>query len=183
MESFFSLMVRRLLEKSRWTLAGVVLTAQLYGGHQERGFRSGTLNVPGIVGFGKSAVLAAAEMESNMLLIRRLRDKLENAILQLDGTSLNGNTASRLATVSNISFEHTGGKRVLEGLLKEVAVSPGSACSSASPEPSHVLKAMGLNDESAFHSIRFSLGKYNTAEEVNFVVEKVKKHFMGLILK
>jgi len=161
----------------------VRLTAQQDGGSQERGFRSGTLNVPGIVGFGKSAMLAAAEMEINMQLIRGLRDRLEKGVLEIEGTSLNGNTVSRLATVSNISFDHTGGKRVLESLLKDVAVSSGSACSSASPEPSHVLKAMGLDDESAFHSIRFSLGKYNTAEEVNFVVEKVKEHFVGLILK
>jgi cysteine desulfurase len=161
----------------------VRLTAQQDGGHQERGFRSGTLNVPGIVGFGKSAMLASAEMENNMQLIRGLRDQLEKAILQLEGTRLNGDSVSRLATVSNISFENRRGKQVLEGLLKEVAVSSGSACSSASPEPSHVLKAMGLDDELAFHSIRFSLGKYNTAEEVNFVSEKVKKHFMGLILK
>lgn len=161
----------------------VRLIAQQDGGSQERGFRSGTLNVPGIVGFGKSAMLAAAEMEINMQLIRGLRDRLEKGVLEIEGTNLNGNSVYRLATVSNISFDHTGGKRVLESLLKDVAVSSGSACSSASPEPSHVLKAMGLDDESAFHSIRFSLGKYNTAEEVNFVVEKVKEHFVGLTLK
>jgi cysteine desulfurase len=161
----------------------VRLIAQQDGGHQERGFRSGTLNVPGIVGFGKSATLAATEMDINMQLIRGLRDRLEKGVLELEGTSLNGNPTSRLATVSNISFAPAVGKRVLESLLKDVAVSSGSACSSASPEPSHVLKAMGLDDESAFHSIRFSLGKYNTAEEVNFVIEKVKKHFVGMILK
>jgi cysteine desulfurase len=152
----------------------VRLTAQIDGGGQERGFRSGTLNVPGIVGFGKAAGLAAIEMDRTMGSIGRLRDKLEKALLELEGASLNGNNRLRLPTVSNISFAHAAGKRLLEGLLKDVAVSSGSACSSASPEPSHVLKAMGLDDGSAFHSIRFSLGKYNTEEEVDFVIQKVE---------
>jgi cysteine desulfurase len=151
----------------------VRLTAQMDGGGQERGFRSGTLNVPGIVGFGKAADLAAAETDQTMGIIRRLRDKLEGALLQIDGTILNGHPGQRLPTVTNISFDQAG-NRLLESLLKEVAVSSGSACSSASIEPSHVLKAMGLDDLSAYHSIRFSLGKYNTEEEVEFVIQKVK---------
>ena len=153
----------------------VRLIAQMDGGGQERGFRSGTLNVSGIVGFGRAAGLAAVEMDKNMEMIRRLRDKLETALLQIDGTSLNGHLTERLATVSNISFEQSTGSRLLEALLKEVAVSSGSACSSASPEPSHVLKAMGLDDQTAYHAIRFSLGKYNTEDEVNFVIDRVKK--------
>ena len=151
----------------------VRLTAQMDGGGQERGFRSGTLNVPGIVGFGKAASLAGAEMEGNMKLIGRLRDELEGALLQFHGTLLNGHSRNRLPTVTNISFADASGEQLLEALLKDIAVSSGSACSSASLEPSHVLKAMGLNDESAYHAIRFSLGKYNTREEVDFVIEKV----------
>src|SRR5450432_1001975 len=151
----------------------VRLTAQLDGGGQERGFRSGTLNVPGIVGFGKATGLAAREMVPDMESIGALRNKLEKALLKLAGASLNGNNRHRLATVTNISFAHETGKRLLESLLKEIAISSGSACSSASPEPSHVLKAMGLDDESANQAIRFSLGKYNTEEEVDFVIEKV----------
>ena len=152
----------------------VRLTAQIDGGGQERGFRSGTLNVPGIVGFGRAASLAATEIDENIKRIRLLRDKLEGALLQLEGTSLNGNFGARLATVTNISFGHRSGNRLLESLLKEVAVSSGSACSSASPEPSHVLKAMGLDDAAAYQAIRFSLGKYNTDEEVDFVIDKVR---------
>ena len=152
----------------------VRLTAQIDGGGQERGFRSGTLNVPGIVGFGRAASLAATEIDENIKRIRLLRDKLEGALLQLEGTTLNGNSGARLATVTNISFGKGSGNRLLESLLKEVAVSSGSACSSASPEPSHVLKAMGLDDTAAFQAIRFSLGKYNTDEEVDFVIDKVR---------
>jgi cysteine desulfurase len=152
----------------------VRLIAQTDGGGQERGFRSGTLNVPGIVGFGKAAALAELEMEENMDLVGRLRDKLEQALLQIEGSSLNGHLQMRLPTVSNISFAQLKGNRLPGTILKDIAVSSGSACSSASPEPSHVLKAMGLNDELAFHAIRFSLGKYNTEEEVDFVIEKLR---------
>jgi cysteine desulfurase len=152
----------------------VRFTPQQDGGGQERGFRSGTLNVTGIVGFGKAAALASAEMEGQMRHVRRLRDRLEQSILQMEGTSLNGNAANRLPTVSNISFAPAKGNRLLESLLKEVAVSSGSACSSASPEPSHVLKAMGLDDDSAYHAIRFSLGKLNTETDVDFVIERLR---------
>ena len=158
----------------------VRLTAQLDGGGQERGFRSGTLNVPGIVGFGKAASLAMTEMERNMESVGRLRNKLERAVLQWEGASLNGDTRNRLPTVSNVSFAHAAGKPLLEALLKDVAISSGSACSSASPEPSHVLKAMGLDEELAYHAIRFSLGKYNTEEEVDFVIEKLESALKGI---
>jgi cysteine desulfurase len=152
----------------------VRLTAQTDGGGQERGFRSGTLNVPGIVGFGRAASISRAEMEPDVLSISRLRDKLEKAILNMGGTQLNGHRLNRLPTVTNISFEQGMGNQLLKNLLKVVAVSSGSACSSASPEPSHVLKAMGLADEAAYHAIRFSLGKYNTEEEVEFVIQRVR---------
>ena len=152
----------------------VRLTAQTDGGGQERGFRSGTLNVPGIVGFGRAANISQSVMESDVLSIGRLRDKLEKAILNMGGTKLNGHYLNRLPTVTNISFAQGVGNQLLKNLLKGVAVSSGSACSSASPEPSHVLKAMGLDDAAAFHAIRFSLGKYNTEEEVEFVIQRVR---------
>jgi cysteine desulfurase len=152
----------------------VRLTAQMDGGGQERGFRSGTLNVPGIVGFGKAAGLCQAEMDQDTKYISCLRNKLEKAILNLGGTQLNGHYLNRVPTVTNISFAQGVGNQLLKNLLKVVAVSSGSACSSASPEPSHVLKAMGLDDAAAFHAIRFSLGKYNTEEEVEFVIQRVR---------
>jgi cysteine desulfurase len=152
----------------------VRLTAQMDGGGQERGFRSGTLNVPGIVGFGKAASLCRSEMDDDVKSISRLRDKLEKAILKMGGTQLNGHQHARLPTVTNISFSQGVGNQLLKNLLKVVAVSSGSACSSASPEPSHVLKAMGLDDAAAFHAIRFSLGRYNTEEEIEFVIQRVK---------
>ena len=152
----------------------VRLTAQMDGGGQERGFRSGTLNVPAIVGFGRAAGLCQNEMEQDVKSISRLRDKLEKAILNLGGTQLNGHHLNRLPTVTNISFAQGVGNQLLKNLLKVVAVSSGSACSSASPEPSHVLKAMGLDDTAAYHAIRFSLGKYNTEEEVEFVIQRVR---------
>ncbi|MEJ0081841.1 MAG: aminotransferase class V-fold PLP-dependent enzyme [Puia sp.] len=144
------------------------------GGGQERGFRSGTLNVPGIVGFGRAASLCRAEMEQDVKSISRLRNKLEKAILNMDGTQLNGHQLNRLPTVTNISFAQGVGNQLLKNLLKVAAVSSGSACSSASPEPSHVLKAMGLDDAAAYHAVRFSLGKYNTEEEVEFIIERVR---------
>jgi cysteine desulfurase len=151
----------------------VRLTAQTDGGGQERGFRSGTLNVPGIVGFGRAASISRAEINQDVLFISRLRDKLEKAILSMAGTHLNGHHLNRLPTVTNISFAQGVGNQLLKNLLKVVAVSSGSACSSASPEPSHVLKAMGLDDAAAYHAVRFSLGKYNTEEEVEFVIQRV----------
>ena len=152
----------------------VKLAAQLDGGSQERGFRSGTLNVPGIVGFGEAARLAALEMGSNMTIIGKLRDKLESALTKFEGTILNGNRQYRLPTVTNISFGNGEGGGLLEKLIKDIAISSGSACNSASPEPSHVLRAMGLDDDAAHHAIRFSLGKNNTEEEIDFVIERVK---------
>ncbi len=153
----------------------VRLTAQLDGGGQERGFRSGTLNVPGIVGFGKAAAMAGEELHENGKRIARLRNLLEVGLLQIEGTELNGHILERLPTVTNISFGHSGGRNLPGILGKELAISSGSACHSANPEPSHVLKAMGRSDELSFRAVRFSLGKNNSEEEVNFVVERVKK--------
>ncbi len=158
----------------------VKLAAQVNGGGQEKGLRSGTLNVPGIVGFGKAAALASREMESNMRSIARLRNRLEYGLMKMKGTRLNGNQLNRLPTVCNISFSGISGNRLLEMLIKDVAVASGSACASESPQPSHVLKAMGLNDEEAYHAIRFSLTKYNTEEEIDFVIESVGKTLEGI---
>jgi cysteine desulfurase len=157
----------------------VNLAAQLDGGGQERGFRSGTLNVPGIVGFGKAAAIAEEEMNDNATRSSHLRNLLEAGLLKIEGSALNGNVGKRLPTVTNISCGCSG-SRDLPGLLsKELAVSSGSACHSANPEPSHVLKAMGRNDELSFRAVRFSLGRDNTEEEVNFVIEKLKQLMTG----
>jgi cysteine desulfurase len=153
----------------------VRLSPQLDGGGQERGFRSGTLNVPGIVGFGKAAYLATSEMNDYIPMVSGLRDRLEKSLLTIQGARLNGHAFLRLPTVTNISFAGESGPGLADALGKDLAVSTGSACHSANPEPSHVLKAMGLSDELSYRALRFSLGKYNTSEEVNFVIEKVKQ--------
>jgi cysteine desulfurase len=155
----------------------VRLTPQMDGGGQERSLRSGTLNVPGIVGFGKAAWLAERDLEENMKSIARLRDRLETGLMKYKGSRIHGQQAPRLSTVSNISFDSPLGKHLLENLIKDLAVSSGSACSSASTEPSHVLKAMGLSNEEAGRAIRFSLGKFNSEEEVDYVIERVGRTF------
>lgn len=153
--------------------------AQMDGGKHERGMRSGTLNVPGIVSLGKACDLARLEMKTNQEKLSFLRNKLEQSILsKLENTSVNGGNAPRLAHVTNIAFGGVDGEMLL-GNLKNIAVSSGSACTSASVLPSHVLKAMGVKDDLAYSSIRFSLGKYTTEEEIDFtinhVVEVIKK--------
>ena len=143
------------------------------GGGHERGMRSGTLNVPGIVGFGKACELSSMEMDADARRISVLRDKLERALSGLDETYVNGNREKRLPQVSNISFRYAEGQALLMGLTKEIAVSSGSACTSASMEPSHVLKAMGLSDELAHSSIRFALGRFTTEPEIDYAIGKV----------
>jgi cysteine desulfurase len=151
----------------------VRLTAQIDGGGHERGFRSGTLNVPGIVGLGKAAALCTMEMDSEMARLRQLRDKLRNALLQIEESSLNGDPEHVLPHVANISFNYVEGKMLMIDFNKELAVSSGSACTSASLEPSYVLKALGIPDEQANSSFRFALGRFTTEEEVDFAIEKV----------
>ncbi|PAC27341.1 cysteine desulfurase family protein [Flectobacillus sp. BAB-3569] len=147
--------------------------AQMDGGKHERGMRSGTLNVPGIVSLGKACDLARLEMKNNQEKLSFLRYKLEQSILsKLENTSVNGGNAPRLAHVTNIAFGGVDGEMLL-GNLKNIAVSSGSACTSASVLPSHVLKAMGINDDLAYSSIRFSLGKYTTEEEIDFAINHV----------
>lgn len=153
----------------------VKITVQMHGGGHEKGMRSGTLNVPAIVGFGKACELAMIEMETEAKRIRALRDKLEKEILKLEDTAVNGSIDNRLPHVTNLSFRYADGNGLMIGLNKTIAVSSGSACTSASTEPSHVLKALGLDDELAHSSLRFSLGRYTTEEEIDFTIEQVTK--------
>jgi len=155
------------------------LVAQIDGGGHERGYRSGTLNVPGIVGFGKAAALAREEVPVEAPRILALRERLRRAILAgLDRVVVNGSLERRLPGNLNMSFEHVEGEALMIA-MKDVAVSSGSACTSASLEPSYVLRAMGVPDDMAHASIRFGLGRFNTEEEVDhvarLVVEKARR--------
>jgi cysteine desulfurase len=153
----------------------VLLAEQISGGGHERGMRSGTLNVPGIVGLGKAAELCRQDMEQDTTRLRKLRDRL-NAQLHknLDEIYINGSIEHRLPHNLNISFAYVEGESLLMG-INDVAVSSGSACTSASLEPSYVLKALGAGDDLAHSSIRFGLGRWTTDEEVDYVVDKLTK--------
>jgi cysteine desulfurase len=153
----------------------VKVTSQMDGGGHERGMRSGTLNVPGIVGLGKAAELAKNEMAADAARLSKLRDKLENAFLQLEEAYVNGNTDHRMPHVTNISFKHVEGEGLMMTFNQNIAVSSGSACTSASLEPSYVLIALGLGDDLAHSSIRFSLGRFTTDEEIDYAIEAVSK--------
>ncbi|MDP8981539.1 MAG: IscS subfamily cysteine desulfurase [Acidobacteriota bacterium] len=151
----------------------VQLTAQMDGGGHERGMRSGTLNVPGIVGLGEACALCQAEMPEESKRMSYLRDKLKNKLMsELDEVYVNGNLEHRLPNNLNISFAYVEGESLLMG-INDVAVSSGSACTSATLEPSYVLKALGAGDDLAHSSIRFGLGRFNTEEEVDYVAAKV----------
>ncbi len=151
----------------------VKVTAQIDGGGHERGMRSGTLNVPGIVGFGKACELCMQEMEQDAKRLGALRDKLETALLKLEEAYVNGSTQHRLPHVSNVSFKYVEGEGLMMGFNKDIAVSSGSACTSASLEPSYVLKALGLGDDLAHSSIRFGLGRYTTEEQIDYTINQV----------
>lgn len=151
----------------------VKLKPQIDGGGHEKGIRSGTLNVPGIVGFGKACEICMKEMEAEVTRTKELRDRLEVSLLKMEETFRNGDDSKRLPHVANISFKYVPGNALMIGINKNIAVSSGSACTSASPEPSYVLKALGLGDELAYSSLRFSLGRFTTAEEVDYVIEQV----------
>ena len=151
----------------------VRLTAQMDGGGHERGMRSGTLNVPGIVGFGKACDICAQEMQVESERTKTLRNKLEQALLKLEEAYLNGDKEHRLPNVTNISFKYVEGEGLLMGFNKNIAVSSGSACTSASIEPSYVLKALGLGDDLAHSSIRFGIGRFTTDEEIDYTIEQV----------
>ncbi len=145
----------------------------LHGGGHERGMRSGTLNVPGIVGLGTACAIAVADREKDEARIHALRERLHKGILAgLDEVYLNGHPTQRLYNNLNISFAFVEGEALMMG-LKEVAVSSGSACTSASLEPSYVLKALGVGEDLAHTSIRFGIGRFNTEAEIDFVIERV----------
>jgi len=150
------------------------LIAQIDGGKHERNFRSGTLNVPGIVGFGKAAEIAQQELESDVARLLLLRKKLEQELLSIPKTKLNGHPEQRGPNTSYISFTGVHSEVLIGAVNSAIAISSGSACSSGSMESSHVLTAMGLKNEEAHTAIRFSLGRFTTEEEVSFAAETVK---------
>ena len=153
----------------------VKVTAQMDGGGHERGMRSGTLNVPGIVGFGKAAEIAQQDMAADADRLSKMRDRLETSLMaNLEEVYINGSVDHRMPHVTNLSFKHVEG----EGLMmtfNNIAVSSGSACTSASLEPSYVLMALGLGDDLAHSSIRFSLGRFNTDDDVDFAIDALTK--------
>jgi cysteine desulfurase len=151
----------------------VKVTAQIDGGGHERGMRSGTLNVPGIVGFGKACEICTNEMEEETARVSKLRDKLQNALLQVEESYLNGDKEHKLPHVTNISFKYVEGEGLMMGFNQNIAVSSGSACTSASLEPSYVLKALGLGDDLAHSSLRFGLGRFTTEDQIDYTIEQV----------
>ncbi|MGB8846380.1 MAG: IscS subfamily cysteine desulfurase [Terracidiphilus sp.] len=151
----------------------VQIAAQIDGGGHERGMRSGTLNVPGIVGLGKACEIAMQEMDSEAAYLRKLRDRLKAKFeSELDYVHVNGSWEHRLPGNLNMSFVYVEGESLLMG-INDVAVSSGSACTSATLEPSYVLKALGLGDDVAHSSIRFGLGRFNTEAEVDYIADKL----------
>jgi cysteine desulfurase len=151
----------------------VQITAQLDGGGHERGMRSGTLNVPGIVGLGEACAICQREMPEETKRLRYLRDKLRSKLeAGLDEIYLNGSWEHRLPHSLNLSFAYVEGESLLMG-INDVAVSSGSACTSATLEPSYVLKALGLGDDIAHSSLRFGIGRFNTEEEIDYVADRL----------
>ena len=164
----------------RSTKPRVKITPIIDGGGHERGMRSGTLNVPGIVGLGKACELAQTEMGAEGERLMAWRERLKTGIFErLDDVYINGDVVKRLPGNLNMSFAHIDGESLMMG-LKEIAVSSGSACTSASLEPSHVLKAIGLEDSLAHASIRFGLGRFNTADEIDYTIRRVAEEVRRL---
>jgi len=159
----------------------VKISTLIHGGGHEKGLRSGTLNVPSIVALGKACEISQQEMKQDAERISTLRNELENGLLKFSGAFVNGNTENRIYNVSNICFP-TVDANVLIGRMKNVAASNGSACTSAVVEPSHVLVAMGLSDDDTFASIRFSLGRFNTKEEIQNVSKIITDQIKNLNL-
>jgi cysteine desulfurase len=153
----------------------VRVIAQMDGGGHERGMRSGTLNVPGIVGFGQACELSKWKMDEDVKRIKKLRDKLETELIRLEGVVLNGHPTLRLPNVVNVSFANNEDANLLIQLNKSISVSAGSACTSASLEPSYVLRAMYGDDVLAKSAVRFSLGRFTTEEEIDFTIDFVKQ--------
>src|SRR4030095_187102 len=158
----------------------VKVTAQMDGGGHERGMRSGTLNVPGIVGFGKACELCMLDMEADTRRISKLRDKLQDALLLLEEAYVNGSREHRLPHVTNISFKHVEGEGLLMGFNKNIALSSGSACTSASLEPSYVLKALGLGDDLAHSSLRFGLGRFTSEDQIDYTIKAISETVLKL---
>ena len=158
----------------------VKLAPQLHGGGQERGLRSGTLYTPQIVGFGKSLALAWQVQGVEQPRIRELRDRLWQRLMDLPGIHLNGHPTQRLSGNLNISIEGVDGQALLLGLRSVAAVSSGSACSTINPEPSHVLKALGHNNNLASASLRFGIGRFNTADEIDLVAHRCRETVLAL---
>jgi cysteine desulfurase len=158
----------------------VKVTAQMDGGGHERGMRSGTLNVPGIVGFGKACEICMLDMAEDSKRIIKMRDHLETALMKLEEAYINGSTEHRLPHVTNISFKHVEGEGLLMGFNKNIALSSGSACTSASLEPSYVLKALGLGDDLAHSSLRFGLSRFTTDEEIEYTIKAISETVLKL---
>jgi cysteine desulfurase len=153
----------------------VQLAAVIDGGGHERGMRSGTLNVPGIVGMGAAAEICQNEMPAESARMRALRDRLKDGLFaRLDELYINGSMEHRLPNNLNISFAFVEGESLLMG-INDIAVSSGSACTSATLEPSYVLKALGVGEDLAHTSIRFGLGRFNTEEDVDYVTDRVSE--------
>ncbi len=158
----------------------VKITAQIDGGGHERGMRSGTLNVPGIVGFGKACELCKIEMTKDAEKMRMLRNRLENELLNLKEVTTNGNREQRIPNTSNMSFKNVDSSNLIISLSKNIALSSGSACTSATHSPSFVLKALGLSDEMALSSLRFGLGRFTTEEDIDYTIDQVKNSVLQL---
>jgi len=152
--------------------AKIKLIPQIHGGGQQRKLRSGTLNVPAIIGLGKACEIAVNEQETNHNRIKQLRDKLENELLKTEGSFVNGNIENRIYNTTNICFPGVNSERLILA-LQHISVSNGSSCTAATSEPSHVLKALGLSDEDALSSIRFSLSKFTTDAEIDETISRV----------
>jgi cysteine desulfurase len=148
----------------------VTIASQIDGGGHERGMRSGTLNVPAIVGFGKACELCMIEMKKDAERMCKLRDKLEAELVETGNAFINGNREYRLPNVSNMSFKNVNSVNLLSALSKNIALSSGSACTSGTNEPSYVLKAMNLSDEMALSSLRFGLGRFTSEEEIDYTI-------------
>jgi len=159
----------------------VSLQAQIDGGGHEHGLRSGTLNVPAIVGFGKACEIVQDEIWDNNTKLSALRAKIEHQLLDIEGVRINGSTRYRLYNTANICFSGIKADSLISKVNHKLCVAAGSACTSALAQPSHVLKAMGLSEADCYSSIRFSLGKYNTEQEIettiSLIKEMVEKHF------
>jgi cysteine desulfurase len=150
------------------------------GGGHERGMRSGTLNVPSIVGFGRACELCMQEMTEEAARLSKMRDRLEAGLMQLEEAYVNGDRDHRLPHVTNISFKYVEGEGLMMGFNKDIALSSGSACTSASLEPSYVLKALGLGDDLAHSSLRFGLGRFTTDEQIDFTIKAVSDTVLKL---